>query len=61
MTIMDANAFVALWPMIQALGSWLERIRQRRELLRLPEAMLKDIGISQCDAWCEAQKPFWKA
>ena len=37
-----------------------ERQRQRRALLRLDDHMLKDIGISRCDAEREAAKPFWR-
>ena len=43
------------------LGSWRKGARRRRELLRLPDAMLEDIGISRRDAWREARKPFWRA
>lgn len=39
--------------------SW-QRYRQRRQLLALDSAALKDIGISRCDAVREAQKPFWR-
>ena len=49
------------------LGNWykkllqcMERRRQRRQLLRLDERMLKDIGISRADALNEARKPCWK-
>lgn len=33
--------------------------RQRRALLTLDNAMLKDIGISRADALQEGRKPFW--
>jgi uncharacterized protein YjiS (DUF1127 family) len=39
---------------------WFERRRQRRVLLELSEAMLKDIGLSRGDALREASKPFWR-
>jgi uncharacterized protein YjiS (DUF1127 family) len=48
-------------PASWAPGSWRKRVRQRRELLRLSDAMLRDIGISRCDTWREARKPFWQA
>lgn len=35
--------------------------RQRRALLRLDDAMLKDLGISRVDALQEGSKPFWRA
>jgi uncharacterized protein YjiS (DUF1127 family) len=34
--------------------------RQRRALLSLDDAMLKDIGISRVDALQEGRKPFWR-
>jgi uncharacterized protein YjiS (DUF1127 family) len=34
--------------------------RQRRALLALDEAMLKDLGISRVDALQEGRKPFWR-
>lgn len=38
---------------------WRELHRQRRELERLSDEMLKDIGISRVDALREAQRSFW--
>ncbi len=35
--------------------------RQRRALLRLDDAMLKDLGISRADALQEGDKPFWRS
>jgi uncharacterized protein YjiS (DUF1127 family) len=61
---MHAIALRAWSPAIHALGGWLERRRQHRALLQLPDAMLKDMGVSRCDAWeawREARKPFWRA
>ena len=34
--------------------------RQRRALLSLDDAMLKDMGISRVDALQEGRKPFWR-
>jgi uncharacterized protein YjiS (DUF1127 family) len=34
--------------------------RQRRALLRLDDAMLKDLGLSRVDALQEGAKPFWR-
>lgn len=42
------------------LWQWCERSRQRRALLRLDSRMLKDIGISRCDAEQEAAKWFYQ-
>ena len=61
MTITHAITLLARSSASWALGSWLERGRQRRRLLELPDAMLKGIGISRCDAWREARRPFWQA
>ena len=60
MTTTHAIALLARSLVSRALEFWPERIRQRRELLGLPDAALKDIGINRCDAWREARKPFWK-
>ena len=45
---------------MEALEMWLERKRQRRALLELSDALLKDVGLSRADAWREAGKPFWR-
>ncbi|MBL8259528.1 MAG: DUF1127 domain-containing protein [Candidatus Competibacteraceae bacterium] len=42
------------------LCGWRELYRQRRALLALDDAMLKDIGISRVDALREGSKPFWR-
>ena len=36
------------------------RIRERRTLARLDDAMLRDIGISRADVELEVSKPFWR-
>ena len=38
---------------------WRSLARQRRDLARLSDEMLKDIGISRVDALREAKRPFW--
>ena len=40
---------------------WHQRARQRRQLMRLDDKLLKDIGLTRCDAETEATKPFWRA
>lgn len=40
---------------------WRQRMRQRRELARLDDALLKDMGLTRCDAETESAKPFWRA
>ncbi len=57
-----------LWHLLR---DWLERgfdwygcrhqaLRHRRDLARLDDAMLKDIGLSRADVESEIGKPFWR-
>ncbi len=46
---------------LDLLLAWSERTRQRRELLRLDDRLLRDIGITRAEATAEAEKPFWRA
>lgn len=39
---------------------WMERYRQRRALISLSDHMLKDLGLSRCDAGREGGKRFWE-
>lgn len=39
---------------------WQERRRTRRDLMRLTDYQLKDIGLSRVDAENEYGKPFWR-
>jgi uncharacterized protein YjiS (DUF1127 family) len=41
--------------------TWNARYRMRRELARLDPHLLRDIGLSDCQARHEAAKPFWSA
>jgi uncharacterized protein YjiS (DUF1127 family) len=41
--------------------TWLERVRQRRQLGQLSDHMLKDIGLARADVEVEVAKPFWRA
>lgn len=51
----------SLWAAgIAQLRQWYAVYRQRRDLLRLDDAMLKDIGISRAEALAEGNKPFWR-
>lgn len=43
-----------VWPLI-------ELFRQRRDLEKLSEHQLRDIGVSQSAARTEAKRPFWDA
>jgi uncharacterized protein YjiS (DUF1127 family) len=46
--------------LLSRLGLLQQRQRSRRQLLRLDQYALKDIGISRTEAILEAEKPFWK-
>lgn len=39
---------------------WQERTAARRQLARLDDRMLRDIGIDRATADTEAAKPFWQ-
>ncbi len=39
---------------------WQERHRQRGELARMDQRMLRDLGLSSQDIAMEADKPFWQ-
>ena len=39
---------------------WIERAHQRKQLAKLGDRMLKDIGITRVDVNREIAKPFWK-
>lgn len=44
---------------LQIIVVWQDRAEQRHALSELNERMLKDIGVSNVDAYKEARKPFW--
>jgi uncharacterized protein YjiS (DUF1127 family) len=39
---------------------WRRRLRERDQLSRLDDRMLKDIGITRAEALHLADKPFWR-
>ena len=39
---------------------WMDLARQRRQLQRLDDHMLRDLGISRAEVEREAGKPFWR-
>ncbi|SDM23493.1 Uncharacterized conserved protein YjiS, DUF1127 family [Modicisalibacter muralis] len=45
-----------VWTRIQR---WQQLHHERRQLWRLSDAMLKDIGLSRADVSREASRPFW--
>ena len=56
-----SGAVPALCRLHILMSNWHRRTRERRELLRVPDDVLKDIGVSEADAYREARKPFWRA
>jgi uncharacterized protein YjiS (DUF1127 family) len=44
---------------VKALARWQERWRQRQCLRDLDDHMLRDIGLTRCQALEEAHRPFW--
>jgi len=54
-----AGAFVS--KLATSLLVWLERTRERRQLLSLSDRALQDFGRSRADAAGEGDKPFWQA
>lgn len=55
----------AAWEVVIALvdryAGWREHARQMRDLRRMSDRDLKDIGLSRADAEREASKPYWFA
>ena len=51
----------ALSRTLATLREWRRRSRDRAELARFDERMLRDIGISPGDVWHEINKPFWRS
>jgi uncharacterized protein YjiS (DUF1127 family) len=51
-------------PCRRTIARWIARSRQRRALREIAERndfhLLKDIGVSQEEAFREADKPFWR-
>jgi uncharacterized protein YjiS (DUF1127 family) len=39
----------------RAYGTW----RQRCALARLDDRRLRDVGLTEAEAWAEANRPFW--
>lgn len=55
------NSIGSFTLVVESFMAWRERARSRRDLMRLTEHQLKDIGLSRHDAEAEFQKPFWQA
>lgn len=41
-------------------GRWYRNYKTRQELARLPDYLLKDIGLRKAEVIRETSKPFWK-
>lgn len=41
-------------------SDWRERAAQRRRLSKMDDRLLKDIGLTDAEAYGEYSKPFWK-
>lgn len=52
---------LALFRIFELMSIWNERARQRRELMEIPEYLLRDMGITAEDVYREIRKPFWQA
>ncbi len=46
---------------IETVRIWQQRARQRTELRRLDDHLLRDVGLTRAQILAEAQKPFWRA
>lgn len=45
---------------LKRVNLWFERSESRRQLARLDDQLLRDIGITRHQARIEANKPFWQ-
>jgi uncharacterized protein YjiS (DUF1127 family) len=45
---------------VATLNAWHARWRARRSLNRMPDHLLRDIGLSRDEARRETVKPFWR-
>ena len=63
------RAAFAVWKLLGAVAvgvpdtlyAWQSRHRMRRELMSLDDRLLRDMGISRCEAEREGRRPFWRA
>jgi len=62
----DSESRATAWAVAarRTVTGWIARSRQRRALREIAENndfhLLKDIGVSQEEAFREAEKPFWR-
>ena len=58
----SVTSAAAIWSAASRLGFWVQRARNRRELVHLlsqPDYMLRDVGLPRGEIAREAMKPFW--
>lgn len=55
-SVLDGRFSLELKPIVSALSLYLEKRKQRRQLLQLDDHLLKDIGITKQQAIDEAAK-----
>jgi uncharacterized protein YjiS (DUF1127 family) len=63
-TLIDSllvRAILASKALLGRIVEWHNRAAGRRQLMKLTERDLRDIGISRTQAQAEASKPFWEA
>jgi len=46
--------------LLATLREWRRRSRERHQLARFDDRMLRDIGLTRVDAYHEINKPFWR-
>jgi uncharacterized protein YjiS (DUF1127 family) len=56
---LEALSDAAHW-VFATLGEWRRRLRERGQLARLDDRMLRDIGLTRADAQFLINKPFWR-
>jgi uncharacterized protein YjiS (DUF1127 family) len=47
--------------LLDLIRTWRRRAYERQMLAGMNDQLLRDIGITRCDAMNEASKPFWRA
>jgi len=47
-------------PFARDLWIWLARSKSRRDLMKLDDHLLRDIGLTRAEAKTESGKPFWE-
>ena len=57
-TALDDLSDAAQW-VLGTLRQWRRRSREREQISRMDERMLKDIGITRAEALRLSSKPFW--